>query len=204
MAGRPTLIYLLRHGEVEGAATRRFIGHLDVPLSSLGERQCAVQAERLRGARLAALFSSDLTRARRSAEIIGAPHGLVPEIVPALREMDMGRWDGLTAGEIRAREPEAFAAWMARVGEFPFPGGESVPDLLARVAPAFDAIAAAHAGAAIAIVAHGGPNRALLCRALGVPLGRLLAFGQDYGALTVLQGVAERWALRRLNETAML
>ena len=204
MAGRATLIYLLRHGEVQGAETRRFIGHLDVPLSPVGERQCTIQAARLRGARLAALFSSDLTRARRSAEIIGAPHGLAPTIVPALREMDMGRWDGLTAGEIRAREPDAFADWMARVGEFPFPEGESVPDLLARVGPAFDAIAAAHAGQAIAIVAHGGPNRALLCRALGVPLGRLLAFGQDYGALSVLEAFAGGWALRRLNEIAML
>ena len=204
MAGRATLIYLLRHGEVQGAETRRFIGHLDVPLSPVGERQCTIQAARLRGVRLAALFSSDLTRARRSAEIIGAPHGLAPTIVPALREMDMGRWDGLTAGEIRAREPDAFADWMARVGEFPFPEGESVPDLLARVGPAFDAIAAAHAGQAVAIVAHGGPNRALLCRALGVPLGRLLAFGQDYGALSVLEAFAGGWALRRLNEIAML
>jgi broad specificity phosphatase PhoE len=143
-------------------------------------------------------------RSRRSAEIIGAPHGLAPTIVPALREMDMGRWDGLTAGEIRGRDPAAFADWMSRVGEFPFPGGESVPDLLARVAPAFDAIVGAHAGAAIAIVAHGGPNRALLCRALGVPLSHLLAFGQDYGALSVLEGGAEGWALRRLNEIAML
>jgi broad specificity phosphatase PhoE len=204
MAGRATLIYLLRHGEVQGAETRRFIGHLDVPLSPVGERQCTIQAARLRDVRLAALFSSDLTRARRSAEIIGAPHGLAPTIVPALREMDMGRWDGLTAGEIRAREPEAFADWMARVGEFPFPEGESVPDLLARVGPAFDAIAAAHPGQAVAIVAHGGPNRALLCRALGVPLGRLLAFGQDYGALSVLEAFAGGWALRRLNEIAML
>ena len=204
MAGRATLIYLLRHGEVQGAETRRFIGHLDVPLSPVGERQCTIQAARLRAVHLAALFSSDLTRARRSAEIIGAPHGLAPTIVPALREMDMGRWDGLTAGEIRAREPDAFADWMARVGEFPFPGGESVPDLLARVGPAFDAIAAAHAGEAIAIVAHGGPNRALLCRALGVPLGRLLAFGQDYGALSVLERGRGGWTLRRLNEIAML
>jgi alpha-ribazole phosphatase len=204
MAGRATLIYLLRHGEVQGADTRRFIGHLDVPLSPVGERQCAAQAARLRAVPLAAVFSSDLARSRRSAEIIGAPHGLAPTIVPALREMDMGRWDGLTAGEIRAREPEAFADWMSRIGEFPFPEGESVPDLLARVAPAFDAIAAAYPGAAIAIVAHGGPNRALLCRALGVPLSHLLAFGQDYGALSVLEGGAERWALRRLNESAML
>src|SRR5437867_10538918 len=100
--------------------------------------------------------------------------------------MAMGRWDGRTAEEIRGSEPEAFADWMSRVGEFPFPEGESVPDLLARVAPAFDAIAAAHAGRAIAIVAHGGPNSTLLSRALGWPLGRTLAFSQDYGALSAL------------------
>ena len=143
-------------------------------------------------------------RSRRSAEIIGAPHALRPTIVPALREMDMGRWDGLTAAQIQEREPVAFADWMSRVGEFPFPEGESVPDLLARVAPAFDAIVTAHAGRPIAIVAHGGPNRALLCRALGLPLGRLLALGQDYAALTVLEEAAGGWALRRLNERPVL
>jgi alpha-ribazole phosphatase len=204
VAEHARVIYLLRHGEVEGASTRRFIGHMDVPLSAEGERQCAAQAERLRSVRLTALFSSDLGRSRRSAEIIGAPHGLRPTIVPALREMDMGRWDGLTAAQIKEREPAAFADWMSRVGEFPFPEGESVPDLLARVAPAFDAIVAAHAGRPIAIVAHGGPNRALLCRALGLPLGRLLAFGQDYAALSVLEEAAEGWALRRLNERPVL
>ena len=198
------MIYLLRHGEVEGAETRRFIGHLDVPLSATGERQCAVQAARLRGVALAAVFSSDLARSRRSAEIIATPHGLTPTEVPALREMAMGRWDGLTAAEIRAREPTAFADWMARVGEFPFPEGESVPDLVARAVPAFEAIATAHAGRAIAIVAHGGTNRALLCHVFGLPLGRLLAFGQDYGALTVLEAEPRGWALRRLNERPML
>ncbi|HEU5319509.1 MAG TPA: histidine phosphatase family protein, partial [Methylomirabilota bacterium] len=131
-------------------------------------------------------------------------HGLAPVALPALREMAMGRWDGLTAEEIRAREPAAFADWMARVGEFPFPEGESVPDLAARAWPAFQALAAAHAGAAVAVVAHGGTNRALLCRALGVPLARLLAFGQDYGALSVLERAGDGWALRRLNERPML
>ena len=198
------MIYLLRHGEVEGAETRRFIGHLDVPLSALGERQCQAQASRLARVPLEAVFCSDLRRARHSAEIIAVPHGLTPKVVPALREMAMGRWDGLTATEIRAREPEAFADWRARIGEFPFPEGESVPDLLARVGPAFDAIVAAHAGGAIAIVAHGGPNRALLCRALGLPLGKLLAFGQDYGTLNVLEMRAGTCLLRRVNEKPML
>jgi broad specificity phosphatase PhoE len=198
------VIYLLRHGEVAQANPRRFIGHLDVPLSARGEVQCRAQAARLRGVSIAALYTSDLVRARRSGEIIGAPHGLTPTLVADLREMAMGRWEGLTAEEIREREPEAFADWMARIGEFPFPEGESVPDLLARAGPAFDAIVAEAPGPAIAIVAHGGTNRALLCRALGLPLARLLALGQDYAALSVLERTHDGWALSRLNERPVL
>jgi probable phosphoglycerate mutase len=118
--------------------------------------------------------------------------------------MAMGRWEGLTAEEIRAREPAAFEDWMARIGEFPFPEGESVPDLVARAGPAFDALVAAAPGPAIAIVAHGGTNRALLCRALGLPLAQLLALGQDYGALSVLERRGGAWALARLNERPVL
>ena len=204
MGARETLIYLLRHGEVVLAETRRFIGHLDVPLSAQGERQSRVQAARLAGATLTAVVTSDLARARRTGEIVGAPHGLVPVVVPGLREMAMGRWDGLTAEQIQEREPAAFADWMARVGEFAFPEGESAADLLARAWPAFEAIVAAHEGKAVAVVAHGGTNRALLCAALGLPLARLLALGQDYGALSVLARVGARWELRRLNEHAVL
>ena len=195
-----TVVYLFRHGEVMRAETRRFIGHLDVPLSPHGEAQCVAQSTHLRGAGVAAMYSSDLARARRSGELLGAPHGLAPTIVPALREMAMGRWEGLTADEIKAREPDAFGAWMSSVGDFPFPEGESVPDLVARSWPAFETIVAAHAGAAVAVVAHGGTNRAILCRALGLPLDRLLAFGQGYGALTILAHDAGRWSLSRLNE----
>jgi alpha-ribazole phosphatase len=202
MDPRTTLIYLLRHGEVTAARPRRFIGHLDVPLSEEGERQCEVQALRLAAAPLAAVITSDLRRARRSGEILGAPHGLRPEPVAALREMAMGRWDGLTAAEIEAREPRAFAEWMGDVGRFAFPEGESVTDLVARAWPAFEAIAAAYHGQAVVVVAHGGTNRALLCQALGLPLTRLLSFGQDYAALSVLERDAEAWRVVRLNECA--
>jgi alpha-ribazole phosphatase len=195
-----TLIYLLRHGEVTLARPRRFIGHLDVPLSEEGERQCEAQARRLTGVPLAAVITSDLRRARRSGEILGAPHGLRPQPVAALREMAMGRWDGLTSAEIEAQEPGAFAEWMADVGRFAFPEGESVADLVARAWPAFDAIVTAYGGRTIAVVAHGGTNRVLLCQALGLPPARLLSFGQDYAALSVLKRDAAGWRLVRLNE----
>jgi alpha-ribazole phosphatase len=194
------VIYLLRHGEVVRAETRRFIGHLDVPLSSTGERQSEAQAARLARVKLTALYSSDLARARRTGEIVGAPHGLRPTIVPALREMAMGRWEGLTAAEIQRAEPERFAEWMSNVGSFPFPEGESVPDLEARAWPAFEALVSAHDGEAIAIVAHGGTNRALLCRALGLSPARLLSIGQDYGALTVFARIDRDWRVMHLNE----
>ncbi|MBI4608145.1 MAG: histidine phosphatase family protein [Candidatus Rokubacteria bacterium] len=196
-----TFLYLIRHGRVVGGETRRFVGHLDVPLSPEGEAEITALALRLAGVRLAAVYSSDLARARRSAELVAAPHGLVPRIEPALREMAMGRWEGLTAEEIQLREPGAFSDWMSRIGEFGFPEGESLPDLLARCWPVVERLVDAHAGERVAIVAHGGTNRAILCRALGLPLERLLMLGQDYGAVSLLEWDGRRWFLHLLNDT---
>jgi alpha-ribazole phosphatase len=194
-----TTIYLVRHGSVVGAETRRFIGHLDVPLSPLGEAEAAALARRLATVKFAAAYSSDLSRTRRTAAILGAPHGLEAAPLPDLREFSMGRWEGLTAEEIRALDPAAFEAWMSDVGRFQFPGGESLADVAARAWPALEAIEARHAGGSVLVVAHGGPNRIVLCRALGVPLERILALGQDYAALSVLERGREGWALRLLN-----
>ena len=195
----PTTIYLVRHGSVVGAETRRFIGHLDVPLSPRGEREAAALARRLASVKLAAAYSSDLSRARRTAEILTGPHLLEAVAVPALREFAMGRWEGLTAAEIRALDPAAFDAWMADVGRFQFPGGESLGDVAARVWPALEAIEARHAGGAVLVVAHGGPNRIVLCRALGVPVERILSLGQDYAALSVMERNRDGWRLYLLN-----
>lgn len=182
-----------------GAETRRFIGHLDVPLSARGESEAAALARRLSSVKLTAAYSSDLSRTRRTAEIVAAPHRLEAVALPELREFAMGRWEGLTAEEIRALEPAAFEAWMADVGRFQFPGGESLGDVAARAWPAFEAIEARHAGCSVLVVAHGGPNRILLCRALGVSLERILSLGQDYAALSVIERHQAGWTLRLLN-----
>ena len=198
----PTRMLLLRHGTPEGARTRRFIGHLDVPLAPEGEVEAAAAARRLAAEPLAAVYTSDLARTRRTAEIVAAPHRLQPIPLAELREFAMGEWEGLTAEEIRARDAAAFARWMASVGEFQFPGGESLPQVAARAWRAFTRIAADHEGGTVAIVAHGGSNRAILCLALGMPLARLLSLGQDYAALSIVErrDGGERWALLRLNE----
>jgi broad specificity phosphatase PhoE len=184
---------------VIGAETRRFIGHLDVALSDLGERQIRALAARLSDVRLDAVYSSDLRRARRSAEILAAPHRVAAVERPALREFAMGRWEGLTGDEIKALDAGGYATWMSDVAGYQFPEGESLAQLSARAWPAFEAIVAAHPGGTLAVVAHGGTNRVLLCRALGIAPHRILALGQDYAALSVLAWSGGRFTLLLLN-----
>lgn len=196
-------MYLVRHGDVVGSETRRFIGHLNVELSAHGEAQLHTLAARLARVALEAVYSSDLARSHRSAEILGRPHGLSPAALPALREFAMGDWDGLTGEQIRSLDPAGFKEWMSRVGEFQFPGGENLDQVAARAWSAFGRIVAAHRGP-VAVVAHGGTNRAILCRALGVDLPRILSLGQDYAALSVLARAGGRWQLRLLNHVEPL
>jgi len=88
---------------------------------------------------------------------------------------------------------------MADVAGYQFPGGESLAHLAERAWPAFESIAASHRGASVAIVAHGGTNRLILCRALGLKPERLLSLGQDYASLSVLERSRAGWILRLLN-----
>jgi broad specificity phosphatase PhoE len=197
-----TLAYLIRHGSVVGAESGRFIGHLDVPLSPLGVRQVAALAQRLVDVKLEAVYASDLGRARQSAEILAAPRGLPVVELPELREFALGRWEGLSIEQIRVLDAGALAAWMADLTTYQFPQGESLPQLAARAWPAFERIVTSHRGGSVAVVAHGGTNRLILCRALGIGPERLLALDQDYAALSVLERSDDRWILRVLNEHA--
>jgi alpha-ribazole phosphatase len=182
-----TWVYLVRHGEVEHAAEGRFFGHTDVELSATGRLQVEALARQLAPEKLDAVYASDLRRARDSAAPLARTRGLTPIVVPALREAAMGQWEGLTFREIRERDPEAMAAWFANLETFPFPGGESLQHLRARVLPALGEILARHAGARVAVVAHGGTNRVILAEALGLPLGHLMRLAQDYAGWSVIE-----------------
>jgi len=181
-----TWVYLIRHGEVEGAMDGRFFGHTDVALSGAGRAQVEALSRRLAGERIEAVYASDLRRARESAAPLAFARGLTSVLLPALREMDLGRWEGLTLPEMRAREPEVVARWLADPLAT-FPEGESLDDLRARVIPALDDLVARHAGRRIAVVAHGGPNRVILGEALGLPVGNLLRLAQDYACWNLIE-----------------
>jgi len=184
---------------VERAGEGRFFGHTDVGLSALGLRQVDALARELAADPIEAVYASDLLRARQSAAPLAGVRGVEPTLVPALREVAMGQWEGLTFGEIRERDPETLARWLADLSSCAFPGGETLGELRARVLPALDAILVRHAGRRIAVVAHGGTNRVILAEALGLPLGHILRLAQDYACWSLLEYRRRAPILHTLN-----
>jgi len=195
-----TWVYLARHGEVLHAAEGRFFGHTDVALSPAGLAQVTALGDRLGAEPIEAVYASDLLRAQQSAAPLAAARGMGVVAVPPLREMAMGRWEGLTFAEIRAREPELCDRWLADPFAMPFPEGEGLGDLRARVVPALRRVVERHSGGRIAVVAHGGTNRVILGEALGLPLVNVFRLAQDYAAWNLIEYRGDGAVVHAVNQ----
>jgi probable phosphoglycerate mutase len=156
-------ILVARHGETDdNREPIRVQGFTDTPLNETGRAQAAELAARVASEGIVALWSSDLSRARETAEIVGARVGLEPRLDPRLREANRGAWEGRLFIDIAREEPERYAAWRRAGGQFRFPGGESLQEQLERVAAAIGDIRDSRELPAL-VVCHGGAIRALLC-----------------------------------------
>lgn len=161
-------LLLARHGETAWNAARRLQGHSDIPLTDVGRGQARALAARLADAGIAAIWTSDLSRAGETGEIIAAALGLpAPATDPALRERNYGVFEGLTRDECLARDPDAWNAWTWETGAPP--GGEPGTEATARLTRALDRIAATGGGPAL-VVSHGAVIRLYLMSILGTPI----------------------------------
>jgi broad specificity phosphatase PhoE len=155
---------LVRHGETDdNREPLRVQGFRDTPLNDRGRGQAAELAHRFTAAGVRSLWSSDLSRARQTAEIIGGRIRLTPRLDCRLREANRGEWEGRTFIEIAREQPELYAAWLAPDEKFRFPGGESLSEQMDRVAAALADIRRAGPLPAL-VVCHGGCIRVMLCR----------------------------------------
>ena len=161
-----TTLLLARHGETDWNRARRWQGHADRPLTDRGRAQATALAERLAVIELDAVYSSDLRRARDTAEAVARTQGLVVVELPELREVDVGSWEGLTRDEAEMQFPDAFRRWHA--GGTGWDDGETYAEMSTRVLAAVDRIANEHEGGRILVVSHGGPIRAIHGAALGM------------------------------------
>lgn len=161
--GDARAVLLARHGETtDNLEPIRFQGFRDTPLNDTGRRQAAELAERVATMGIVSLWSSDLSRAKETAEIVGARLRLEPRLDSRLREACRGEWEGRLFIDVEREDPERFAAWRRAGEQFRFPGGESLRDQQERVVAAVDDIRRSVDLPAL-VVCHGGSIRVMLC-----------------------------------------
>ncbi len=159
-------LLLARHGQTDdNLEPIRAQGFTDTPLNAVGIEQAHALAARVAADfQVRSLWSSDLSRALRTAQIVGERIGLVPRADAGLREGFRGEWEGRLFVDIAREQPDAYAAWLRGGADFRFPGGESLQEHADRVWEALVEIRATGPLPAL-VVCHRGSIRAVLCRA---------------------------------------
>lgn len=165
-----TELLLIRHGETDYNRQFRFQGQIDVPLNETGLAQAARLADRLAGEALDAVVSSDLHRARATAEPLLQARGTPLRLDPLWREQSFGVLEGLEVPSVRFSHPELWAAWSRHDADHAPPGGESNQRFHARVMQALKALSEARPGARIAVFTHGGVLDMVWREVHGLPL----------------------------------
>ena len=160
------MILLARHGQTDyNAPPTRIQGSLDPPLNETGRAQARELAELVAGEGLAALYVSDMLRARQTAEIVGERVGLEPVVEPRVRECGWGAWEGRLVEDIAREDPGDWEAWLRAGESFRFPSapgkpGESLAEHMARTTEALEEVGSGELPALV--VCHGGTIRVAL------------------------------------------
>jgi alpha-ribazole phosphatase len=194
-------LILVRHGETDWNAQRRYQGWSDLPLNEVGLQQADALAVHLAGEQLDAVYASDLERAMQTAQIIAEGHNQPVIADLRLREISFGDWEGLTFDEVRARWPGEVDAWLGDSLRIAPPSGETLAQVAGRVQDAFNDVAGKNEDRTVLLVAHGGPLRVLLCLALGLDVRAHWRFRLDAASVSELSVYDGEATLVKLNVT---
>lgn len=188
--------------EIRHAAASKYLGYLK-DIHGTDSQQPAVSDTMPAdsGKALAAVYCSNLTRAVKSAEIIAAPYGLEPIVTPDLRERSFGIWEGMSFTEIKEKYPVEFEAWADNPLKYSPINGENTIEVKERVINSLKSILAGHNGENLAIVAHGGINRIILCHIMGIPLENIFRIEQSFASVNIIEFWEKYPVVKGLNLT---
>lgn len=203
--GAPTQLLLLRHGQTELSAQRRYSGRGNPALTDLGVRQAEAAAQYLgRKGGIAAVVSSPLRRAYDTAAAVAGELGLDVTVDDDLIETDFGAWEGLTFSEAAQRDSALHLRWLGDTS-VPPPDGESFDAVAARVRVAQHRIIAEHAGRTVLVVSHVTPIKTLLRLALDAGPAILYRLHLDLASLSIAEFYPDGAAsVRLVNQTSYL
>ena len=194
-----TRLIVVRHGQTVWNLERKYQGHSDIALTDKGLEQARAVAARLAEEPVHAVYASDLSRAFKTAECIAGAHGLTVKLVPELREIKFGEWEGLTYEQITERWPGLLGKLWTTPDELEIPGGETFRQLKERSTAAIGHIVAGHPGQTVAVVAHGGTIGTILCAMLDIHLNHVWRIRQDNTAVNIIDFYEGRPTITLLN-----
>lgn len=196
-----TRIILVRHGQTLWNLELKYQGHADIGLSPAGLEQAAQVAARLAGINPAAVYSSDLSRAFHTAQIIAAKYDLPVNKIPDLREVNFGEWEGRNYESINSQWPTLMGKLFTHPDEIEIPGGETFQSLQDRAMKAVEHLKTRHAEETILVVSHGATIRAILCSILHMPLKYIWNIKQDNTAVNIIEIYPKRAIVSLMNDT---
>ena len=209
---RPVRLLLIRHGITAWNKDSRYQGQTDVPLGDDGLAQAEAVGTRLRDADIDRIYSSDLSRARQTAEAISRRSGVPVRLDSRLRELSFGQWEGLTFDEITSKWPEDQKRWLKDPVSLSAPGGETAAQLGVRLREAlgdiYDDLACldteANRKPCGVIVSHGGAIRALMAYASTGSMTDMWARGVRQASVTTCEMTGDALALLSCDDVAHL
>ncbi len=204
---RGTRILLLRHGTTDANTSGLFLGATDALLSEHGRLEAKRLGERLKNVDVKAILSSDLSRAKETAQAVAAHHPqITPTIDPRIREMHLGDLEGVPAKEVQTNHPELMQKWLDNPGKTRMPGesAETLLEVQVRAWSGLETLAEAHPGETVIAVSHTFCILSVLCHILGMPLSHFRRMFIHRASITEITWDKFGPTLRRFNDIAHL
>ena len=195
-------LLMVRHGQTELNSALRYWGRSDIKLSAQGLRQADNLRNRLAAEKMTVIYTSNLVRARVTAEIMASGHQLTVVTCPELREINFGKIEGLTYSEISQLYPDfakSLAEWRVQTR---FPDGESREELSARVRQFLPRLEKHAPEETVLIVAHSGTMRVLICYLMGLEIWHWRQFRISLGSLSIMETYPQGAILSLLNDVS--
>jgi alpha-ribazole phosphatase len=193
-------LLLIRHGRTNLQKEDRYWGSTDIPLSDVGIIQAEQLRDHLAGEKITHVYSSTLSRSKDTAKIITAPHKKEITACSEICEFNFGYAEGLTYEEIKKLHP-SLAEELAKMGEISFPGGESLDKFFNRTQAFIKRLGQHKQDDIIAVVAHAGSLRMLICHLLGLEQKMWYRMRIDYASLSIVEMYPHISIIDFLNDT---
>ena len=199
-----TRLILVRHGRTEWNRVERFRGRADIKLDKVGIKQAEAAAARIADWQVSTLYSSPLRRASTTAEILARPLSLEVKLLPAIIDINYGKWQGLSPEEAAAKDGDLYSKWMGSPHKVKFPGGESLTAVRERAASAVDSLIALHPKETVVLVSHKVVCQVLILSLLDLDNSHFWQITQDVCAINIFEVRGGIPSALSLNDTCHL